>query len=50
MILQYMVVIIAANCEYSSERDKLLVDERDSECHKALVVTVRCTRLMRLVR
>ena len=30
-------VTIAANCENSSESDKLLINERDSECHKALV-------------
>ena len=28
---------IGANCENSSESDKLSVDERDSECHKAVV-------------
>ena len=28
---------IAANSENSRESDKLLVNERDSECHKAVV-------------
>ena len=32
-----LLVAIALNCENSSERDKLLVNERDSECHKAVV-------------
>ena len=34
---QYLLVVIAANCETSSESDKLLVKKRDSECHKAVV-------------
>ena len=37
MFLQYVLVATAANCENSSENDKLLVIERDSECHKAVV-------------
>ena len=37
MFLQYLLVVIAANCENSRESDKLLVNERDSECHKAVV-------------
>ena len=40
MFLQYLFVVIAANCENSSESDKFLVNERDrrdSECHKAVV-------------
>ena len=37
VFLQYLSVAIAANCEKSSESDKLLVDERDSECRKAVV-------------
>ena len=37
MFLQYLLVVIAANCENSSESDKLFVNERDSECHKAVV-------------
>ena len=28
---------VAANCESSNESDKLLVNERDSECHEAAV-------------
>ena len=35
MFLQYMLVAIAVDCENCSESDKLLVNERDSECHKA---------------
>ena len=31
------MVGIAANCKNSSENDKLLVNERHSECHKAVV-------------
>ena len=37
MFLRYLLVVIAVNCENSSESDKLLVNERDSECHKAVV-------------
>ena len=37
MFLQYLLVVIAANCENGSESDKLLVNERDSECRKAVV-------------
>ena len=37
VFLQYLLVVIAANCGNSSESDKLLVNERDSECHKAVV-------------
>ena len=33
----YLLVNIAANCENSSESNKILVNERDSECHKAVV-------------
>ena len=36
MFLQYLLVAIAANCENSSESDKLLVNKRYSECHKAI--------------
>ena len=35
--LQYLLVAIAANCENSSESDKVLVTERDSEHQKAVV-------------
>ena len=35
VFLKYLLVEIAANCETSSESDKLLINERDSECHKA---------------
>ena len=35
--LEYLFVAIAANYENSSESDKLLVNERDSECHKSVV-------------
>ena len=35
--LQYLLVAIAANWENSSESDKFLVNERDSECHEAVV-------------
>ena len=31
------MVAIAANCETSSERDKVFFIERDSECHVAVV-------------
>ena len=34
-MLQYQLVAITANCEHSRESDKLLVNERDSEPHKA---------------
>ena len=37
MFLQYLLVAIAANCEKSSESDKLLVNERDSECDEDVV-------------
>ena len=37
MSLKYPLFAIAANCENSSESDKLLVNERDSECHEAVV-------------
>ena len=36
MFLQYLLVAIAANCKNSSESDKLLVNERDSECNEAI--------------
>ena len=32
-----MLIVIAANRENNSESDKLLWNERDSECHKAVV-------------
>ena len=38
LFLQYLLVDIAANSESSSESGKLLVNERDSECHKAVVI------------
>ena len=41
MFLQYLLVVIASNCENSSESDKLLVTERDSECHKAVVSDIK---------
>ena len=50
MLLQYLLVAIAANCENSSESDKLLVNERDSECHKAIVSDSKVHKLMRLIR
>ena len=37
VFLQYLLIAIAANCENSFESDKLLVNERDSECHEAVV-------------
>ena len=37
MFLKYLLVVIAANCKNSSESDKLLVNERDSDCHMAVV-------------
>ena len=37
MFLQYLLVAIGANRENSSKSDKLSVNERDSECHKAVV-------------
>ena len=37
LFLQYLLVAIADNCENGSESDKLLVNERDSECHEAVV-------------
>ena len=37
VFLLYLWVAIAANCENSSESDKLLVNERDSEHQKAVV-------------
>ena len=37
MFVQYKLVAIAANCKNSSESGKLLVNERDSECHEAVV-------------
>ena len=46
VFLQYLLVVIAANCENISKSDKLLVNERDSECRNLLLVTVRCTMLM----
>ena len=37
MFLQYLLVAIGANCENCGESDKLLVNERDREHHKAVV-------------
>ena len=37
VFLRYLLVAIAANCENSSASDNLLVNERDSECHEAVV-------------
>ena len=37
MYLQYLLVVIGANSENSSESDTFLVDDRNSECHKAVV-------------
>ena len=37
MFLQYLLVVIDAYCENSRESDKLLVNERDIECNKAVV-------------
>ena len=37
VFLQYLLVGIAADCENSTESDKHLVHERDSECHEAVV-------------
>ena len=40
-----MLLVIAANCQNSSESDKFLVRERNSECHKAVEVSeVRLVR------
>ena len=36
VFLQYLWVVIAANCENNSESEKLLVNEKDSECHTAV--------------
>ena len=36
VFLQYLLVAVAANRENSSESDKLLVNEKGSECHKAV--------------
>ena len=36
MFLRYLLVVIAANCENGRKSDKLLVNERDGECHKAV--------------
>ena len=38
MFLRYLLVAIAANCENSSDSNKVLVNERDSECHEAVVI------------
>ena len=35
VFLQYLLIFIAANCENINKSDKLLVNERDSEVHKA---------------
>ena len=43
-----LLVAIAGTCENSSERDKLLVNERDSVT-RLLLLIARCTRLMRIV-
>ena len=37
MFLQYLLVAITAKFENSSESGILLVNERDSECHEAVV-------------
>ena len=40
-----MFLVISGNCENSSESDKFLVHERNSECHKAVEVSeVRLVR------
>ena len=49
VFLQYLFVAVAANCKNSSESDKLLVNEMVSVT-RLLLVTVRCTWLIRLVR
>ena len=36
-VFQYLLVVTAANCENISESDRLLVNERDSEWHMAVV-------------
>ena len=37
MFLQYLLVAIAAKCANSRESDELLVNDRDNECHEAVV-------------
>ena len=37
MFPQYLLIAIAVNCENSSKSDKILVNERDIECHEAIV-------------
>ena len=49
MFLQYLLVVIAANGENSSESDKLLINEIVSVT-RLWLQTVRSTRMMRLVR
>ena len=41
--------LLLMQCENGSKSDKLLVNERESVT-RLLLVTVRCTRLMKLVR
>ena len=50
VFLQYLLVVIAANCENSNESEKLLVKGEIVSATRLLLVTVRCTRLRRLVR
>ena len=53
VFLQYLLATIAAKCDNSNKSDELLVNGRDRECHEAIInllVTVKCTRLMRLAR
>ena len=47
MFFQYLFVAIAANVKNFSESDKVLVNERVVSVTRLLLVTVRCTRLMR---
>ena len=50
VFLKYLLAVIAANCENSSESDKLLVNERDSECPEAGAIDSEVHKLMRLMR
>ena len=50
LFLQYLLVVVAANCKNSSESDNYWLMIEIVSVTNVLFVTVRCTRLMRLVR
>ena len=39
-MFHYLLVVIADNCKNNSENDKLLVNQRHSECHVAVIIKI----------